>query len=112
MDPTRKITSFTRSDTLIRNSPKSSVSSGIPSCLEKRAAVNGKPRTAADPGGGGAYVVRVELAVPGQAVQKSLDVRPEDAVQSGITGLVQMLSEAVPEVKGDLHHLDRRGEPR
>lgn len=39
MDPTRKITSFTRSDTLIRNSPKSSVSSGIPSCPVKRAEV-------------------------------------------------------------------------
>lgn len=32
MDPTRKMTSLTRSETLIRNSPKSSVSSGIPSC--------------------------------------------------------------------------------
>lgn len=54
------------------------------------------------------YVVRVQLAVSGQAVEKSLDVRPEDAVTSRIVDLVQVFSQAVPEVEGDLHHLVKR----
>lgn len=36
IEPTRKMTSLTRSDTLILNSPKSSVSSGTPSCIRKQ----------------------------------------------------------------------------
>lgn len=52
-------------------------------------------------------MVGVELAVSGQAVQESLDVRPEDAVQSCIVDLIQMFSQAVPEVEGDLNHLDQ-----
>lgn len=51
------------------------------------------------------YVVRVELAVSGQAVQEPLDVRPEDAVPSRVVDLVQMFSQSVPEVEGDFHHL-------
>lgn len=65
MDPTRKITSFTRSDTLIRNSPKSSVSSGIPSCLVRRADVIREAETLTEEGRSGSYVVRVQLTVSG-----------------------------------------------
>lgn len=65
MDPTRKITSFTRSDTLIRNSPKSSVSSGIPSCLGRRAHVIRETEDLPEPGRSGSYVVRVQLTVSG-----------------------------------------------
>lgn len=50
-------------------------------------------------------MVRVELAVASQAVQQPLDVRPENAVQVGVVDLVEMLAQAVPEVKGDLHNL-------
>ena len=51
------------------------------------------------------YVVRVQLAVAGQAVQQSLDVGSEDSVQGWVVGLIQVLSQTVPEVKGDLNHL-------
>lgn len=51
------------------------------------------------------YVVRVELAVSGQAVQEPLDVRPEVAVTSRVVDLVQMFSQSVPEVERDFHHL-------
>lgn len=51
------------------------------------------------------YMVGVELAVSGQAVQEPLDVRPEEAVTSRVVDLVQMFSQSVPEVKGDFHHL-------
>lgn len=40
-DPTRKIKSFTRSDTLMRNSPKSSVSSGTPSWQTRKVGRSG-----------------------------------------------------------------------
>lgn len=53
------------------------------------------------------YVVWIELTVSGQTVQKSLDVWSEDVVKSCIIYFIQMFSEAVPEVKGDLHNLDR-----
>lgn len=53
------------------------------------------------------YVVWIELAVSGQAVEEPLYVRPEDAVTSCVIDLVQMFSQSVPEVEGDLHHLVR-----
>lgn len=53
------------------------------------------------------YVVRVELTVSGQTVQKSLDVRSEYGVKSCVIYFIQMFSQAVPEVKGDLHDLHR-----
>lgn len=52
-------------------------------------------------------MVWVELTVPGQAVQQSLDVRSEDGVKSGVIYFIEMFSETVPEVKGDLHNLDQ-----
>lgn len=49
--------------------------------------------------------------MPGQGVQQALDVGFEDAVDDGILCLVQVLPQAVPEVKGDFDHLDgKRGE--
>lgn len=51
------------------------------------------------------YVVWIELTVSGQTVQKSLDVRSEDGVKSCIIYFIQMFSQTVPEVKGDLHDL-------
>lgn len=51
------------------------------------------------------YVVRVELAVPGQGVQQALDVGFEDAVDHRVVRLVQVLPESVPEVKRNFHHL-------
>lgn len=103
--------SFTRSDTRIRNSPKSSVSSGIPSCPgggKKHTDVTAGAETKeAELGGQATYVVGVELAVSGQAVEEPLYVRPEDAVTSCVVDLVQMFSQSVPEVEGDLHHLAR-----
>lgn len=108
MDPTRKITSFTRSDTRTRNSPKSSVSSGIPSCQPEepvRAEQRSERFCAAKRA---SYVVRVQLAVPRQTVQESLDVGSEDGVQRRVVDLIQMFSQTVPEVEGDLHHLNRR----
>lgn len=53
------------------------------------------------------YMVGIELAVSGKAVQEPLDVRPEDAVTSRIVDFVQMFSQSVPEVEGDFHHLFR-----
>lgn len=50
-------------------------------------------------------MVWVELTVSGQTVQKSLYVGSEDAVQSRVVDFIQMFSESVPEVKGDLHNL-------
>ncbi len=51
-------------------------------------------------------MIWIELTVSGQTVQKPLDIRSEDGVQSGIIYFIQMFSQTVPEVKGDLHHLD------
>ena len=51
------------------------------------------------------YVVGVQLAVAGEAVQQSLDVGAEDGVQGRLVGLVEVLAQPVPEVEGDLHHL-------
>lgn len=110
MEPTRKMTSFTRSDTRIRNSPKSSVSSGIPSCPGGKNTLMSRGGAEAEEvelGGQVTYVVRIELAVSGQAVEEPLYVRPEDAVTSCVIDLVQMFSQSVPEVEGDLHHLVR-----
>lgn len=50
-------------------------------------------------------MVWVELTVSGQTVQKSLDIWSEDGVKSCVIDFIQMFSEAVPEVKGDLHNL-------
>lgn len=61
----------------------------------------------AELGGQVTYVVGIELAVSGQAVEEPLYVRPEDAVTSCVIDLVQMFSQSVPEVEGDLHHLVR-----
>lgn len=52
-------------------------------------------------------MIWVQLTVSCQTVQKSLDVRSEDAVKSCIVDFVQMFSKSVPEVKGDIHHLDQ-----
>ena len=60
-------------------------------------------------GGWSPYVVGVQLAVAGEAVQQSLDVGPEDGVQRRLVGLVEMLAQPVPEVEGDLHHLPDNG---
>lgn len=61
----------------------------------------------------GSYVVWIKLTVSSQTVQESLDVRSEDGVKSCIIYFIQMFSETVPEVKGDLHHLDQtRAETR
>lgn len=53
-------------------------------------------------------MIWIELAVPGQTVEKPLDVRSEDGVQSRVVDFVQVFPKTVPEVKGDLHHLDHR----
>lgn len=44
-------------------------------------------------------MVRVQLAMAGQTVQQSLDVRPEDTVQSWVIRLIQVLPKTIPEVK-------------
>lgn len=54
------------------------------------------------------YMIWVELAVPRQTVKKPLDVRSKDVVTSCIIDLVEMFSETVPEVEGDLHHLGQK----
>lgn len=54
------------------------------------------------------YVVRVELAVPGQSVEKALDVGFEDAVDDRIVRLVEVLPQSVPEVKRNFYHLVRK----
>lgn len=54
------------------------------------------------------YVVRVELAVPGQRVEQALDVGFEDAVNHRVVRLVQVLPQPVPEVEGDFHNLGRK----
>lgn len=56
-------------------------------------------------------MVRVQLTVPGQAVQQPLDVGPEDGVQSHVADLIEVLAQAVPEVEGDLHHLEQKSRP-
>lgn len=53
------------------------------------------------------YMVWIQLTVSGQTVQKSLDVRSEDGVESCVIYFIQMFSETVPEVKGDLYNLDQ-----
>lgn len=53
-------------------------------------------------------MIWVELAVPRQTVKKPLDVRSKDVVTSCIIDLVEMFSETVPEVEGDLHHLGQK----
>ena len=53
-------------------------------------------------------MVWIELAVSGQTVQESLDVRSEDGMKSRVVNLIQMFSKTIPEVKGDLHNLDHR----
>lgn len=52
-------------------------------------------------------MVWIELTVSSQAVEKSLDIWSEDGVKSCIVYLVQMFSKTVPEIKGDLHHLEQ-----
>lgn len=52
-------------------------------------------------------MVWIELTVSSQAMEKSLDIWSEDGVKSCIIDLVQMFSKTVPEIKGDLHHLDQ-----
>lgn len=47
--------------------------------------------------------------MPGQRVQQALDVGFEDAMDDGVLCLVQVLPQAVPEVKGDFDHLDGKG---
>lgn len=38
-------------------------------------------------------------------MQQSLDIGSEDAVEGRVVGLIQVLSQTIPEVKGDLHDL-------
>lgn len=56
------------------------------------------------------HVIWVQLTVASQAMQQSLDVGSEDVVEGRVVGLVQMLSQTVPEVKGNLRHLSSRSQ--
>ena len=60
----------------------------------------------------GSYMVWIKLTVSSQTVQKSLDVWSEDCMERCIVYLVEMLSETVPKVKGNLHHLDHEDQNR
>lgn len=41
-------------------------------------------------------------------MQQSLDVGPEDTVEGRVVGLVEMLSQTIPEVKRNLCHLSSK----
>lgn len=58
------------------------------------------------------YMVWIQLTVASQTVQESLDVWSEDGVKSCVVDFIQMFSQTVPKVKGDLHHLNHRPEHR
>lgn len=65
-------------------------------------------RNRQNPGVSKPHVVGVELTMSSQTVEESLDVRSEDGVECRVVDFVQMFSQSVPEVEGDLHHLCNR----